>query len=262
MENRKKNTTAKKSFGQHFLTNASIIDRIVNLIPNYAIQNICEIGPGRAALTHKLLSRLPQYMLVEADKDMVSYLESTFENLRGHIIQKDFLKLDLNLLFPNEEFLLFGNYPYNISSQIVIRTIEHADRIPIMFGMFQKEMAMRIVSSVGSKDYGPLSILTSYMYESKILFDVAAQNFSPPPRVLSSVIELKRKANKISQAFYLKIQPFIRASFQFRRKTLRNNLKGYVSDISLLADPYFTIRPENVPPERYIELYEQLIIKK
>ncbi|MBK7468863.1 MAG: ribosomal RNA small subunit methyltransferase A [Saprospiraceae bacterium] len=251
---------AKKSFGQHFLTDQNIIQRIIKLVDQQALQNICEIGPGRAALSKHLLHRIPRYTLVEADHDMVAYLEKNYAILQPHVIQKDFLKLDMNLVFPNEDYLLFGNFPYNISSQIVIRTLENSPRIPLMLGMFQKEMALRIVSGFGSKDYGPLSILSSYMYERKILFDIDPLCFLPPPKVMSSFIELKRKENPMTTEKYYKIQPFIRASFQFRRKTLRNNLKGFVRNVAALEDPYFTIRPEDVAPEMYLELYDRLMI--
>jgi 16S rRNA (adenine1518-N6/adenine1519-N6)-dimethyltransferase len=126
-------------------------------------------GPGKGALSYHLLDKIPNYKLIEADKDMVAHLEQHIPKIKDHIYQHDFLKFNLKSLFEGKAFLLFGNYPYNISSQIVIRTLENSNQIPYMIGMFQKEMALRIVSSYGSKDYGPLSILSSLMYDRQIL---------------------------------------------------------------------------------------------
>lgn len=250
---------AKKSFGQHFLTNQDIILKIIDQLKSIEIENFCEVGPGKGALSYHLLDKIPNYKLIEADKDMVAHLEQHIPKIKDHIYQHDFLKFNLKSLFEGKAFLLFGNYPYNISSQIVIRTLENSNQIPYMIGMFQKEMALRIVSSYGSKDYGPLSILSSLMYDRKILFDVNKENFSPPPNVQSAMILMKRREDRISIEFYTKFQPFVRASFQYRRKTLRNNLKGFVRNTNLLNDPYFTIRPEDVEPTKFVELYTLLM---
>ncbi|HRH99461.1 MAG TPA: 16S rRNA (adenine(1518)-N(6)/adenine(1519)-N(6))-dimethyltransferase RsmA [Saprospiraceae bacterium] len=249
---------AKKSFGQHFLTQPRVIERIVELILSLGTGKLVEIGPGRGAITKLLKNSVQEFKALEADKDMVQHLLSEFPELENKLIQADVLKYDFKTLFENQEFNLCGNFPYNISSQIVIKVLENADLIPYMVGMFQKEMALRLCGKQGTKDYGPLAILCNRLYEVKIMFDVNRMNFSPPPNVLSSIVLFKRKENRISHQEYSELQKLLRQAFQFRRKTLRNNLKSTIQNALWLEEPIFDKRPEDLSPQDYLALCERL----
>lgn len=245
---------AKKSFGQHFLHDQQVLQKIAQLIFKHNPKHVLEIGPGKAALTKYLLKGSYSFAAVEADKDMQSYLIENNILRLDQLIAEDILHTNFLKLFNGESFLLCGNFPYNISSQILIKTLQYADRIPVMVGMFQKEVAMRIVNKGGSKEYGGLSVLTQLMYDARICFDVSPGAFSPPPKVMSTVIELVRKKDALDFEEFKSLQKLVRNAFQFRRKTLRNNLKSYVQDHSLLDDAYFDQRPDALKPEAYLEL--------
>ncbi|MEO6692285.1 MAG: 16S rRNA (adenine(1518)-N(6)/adenine(1519)-N(6))-dimethyltransferase RsmA [Saprospiraceae bacterium] len=249
---------AKKSYGQHFLIQQKIIDRIANTILHEKFANVLEIGPGKAALTKQLLGKIDQFLAVEADKDMIEFLHNLYPLNKDVFIQADFLKLNLDLLFSGESFLLCGNFPYNISSQIVFKAIQHSDRIPVLIGMFQKEMAQRIISKPGSKDYGIISAISSLYYSGKIEFDIGPGNFNPPPKVVSSVLILKRNKIEMSEDEKKRTRLLIKSSFQFRRKTLRNNLKSLIKDQDIIADKYFDQRPEDIAPLEYLRLSREL----
>ncbi|MDQ3143005.1 MAG: 16S rRNA (adenine(1518)-N(6)/adenine(1519)-N(6))-dimethyltransferase RsmA [Bacteroidota bacterium] len=245
---------AKKSFGQHFLVQARVIERIAETICAHQFPRVLEIGPGKGAITKLLAPEIKDFYAIEADIEMYNYLQSQFPQWKDQFILCDFLKFNLNTIFPNEEFMLCGNFPYNISSQIVFRTLEHAHRIPILNGMFQREMALRIKAEPGAKDYSILSVLTAMFYDAKILFDIGNQNFSPPPKVQSSFLELRRKPTVISENEYIALKKLVKLSFQFRRKTLRNNLKSLVQDPQRLSDSFFSRRPEELSPQEFFEL--------
>lgn len=245
---------AKKSFGQHFLHDQQVLQKIAQLIFTHNPKHVLEIGPGKAALTKYLLKGSYSFAAVEADKDMQSYLIENNILRLGQLISEDILHTNFLKLFNGESFLLCGNFPYNISSQILIKTLLYADRIPVMVGMFQKEVAMRIVNKGGSKEYGGLSVLTQLMYDARICFDVSRGAFSPPPKVMSSVIELMRRPDVLDFEEFKSLQKLVRNAFQFRRKTLRNNLKSYVQDHSLLDEAYFDQRPDALKPEEYLAL--------
>src|SRR5699024_273778 len=197
----------------------------------------------------------------ELDWDSVSYLENDFkkEHLdissnKFEIIEADFLKYDLDQLFPEKEFGIIGNFPYNISSQIVFRTLENRERIPVFSGMFQKEVAKRICEKPGSKAYGILSVLTQAFYEAEYLFTVPPGVFSPPPKVYSGVLRLIRKENfqlDCEEKLFFKV---VKKSFQQRRKTLRNSLKSFQLSEALRANPIFDKRPERLSVEEFISL--------
>lgn len=245
---------AKKSYGQHFLINEAIAERIANsLTPKFPGGNLLEIGPGKGMLTRHLLKHDYNLYVVEADQDMVDYLFEHYDALHGRIIAADFLKLDLNKLYHGETFRIIGNFPYNISSQIVFKMLEQRQQVPEMVGMFQKEMAQRIIAPPGSKDYGVISVLTQAWYSGKMLFTVGPKNFSPPPKVQSAVIRLERKEEDIrcDQTLFREI---VKCTFNQRRKMLRNTMKSYIDDPEVLNDSFFSQRPEELSVNDFVEL--------
>ena len=184
---------AKKHLGQHFLTDESIAEKIADSLTLTGYKHVLEIGPGMGVLTKYLLKKDITTHVIEIDTESVDYLKANFLNLNNRIIEKDFLKTDLNSIFNQEPFAIIGNFPYNISSQILFKTLDMRDQVPEFSGMFQKEVALRICSKEGSKVYGILSVLTQAFYDASYLFSVPPTVFNPPPKVESGVLLLKRK---------------------------------------------------------------------
>ena len=244
--------TPKKSLGQHFLNDISIAKKIVESLS--PCQNILEIGPGTGILTQFLIEKNNNLKLVEIDNESVSYLISELKIDKNIIYNQDFLNLNLSKLFENNNFSIIGNFPYNISSQIVFKIIENRKLIPEMCGMFQYEVAERICENEGSKKYGIISVITQAFYETKLLFEVSNNFFSPPPKVNSAVILLKRKKNlKIDcdEKLFFKI---VKLSFHQRRKTLRNSLKQINLSENLREHTIFDKRPEQLSVDQFIDL--------
>lgn len=221
---------AKKNLGQHFLRNTAVAERIARTIADVDYpRNVLEIGPGMGVLT-QFLWQLPnrRIQMVELDRESVAYLQATFpdKTTDGQLLSADFLRLDLTPLFQGESFCLIGNYPYNISSQILFKAVETRDRIPVISGMFQKEVAERVAAGPGSKVYGILSVWIQAFYDAEYLFTVEPCEFNPPPQVRSGVIRLVRKADyhlPCDEKLFLKV---VKAAFGQRRKTLRNALRS------------------------------------
>lgn len=250
---------AKKSFGQHFLNSPAIAQRIVEgLSYGESSLNVLEVGPGKGVLTQFLLEKNCHFKAVEADKDMVEYLTTNYPQLEDRIIQEDFLKLPLDKVFEGREFSLIGNFPYNISSQIVFRMLKYKDLIPEMVGMFQKEVAERIIAPHGSKTYGVISVLTQAFYRGKYLFTVQAGSFSPPPKVLSGVIKLERIEQPALEGYEKTFSRVVKQAFSQRRKMLRNTMKTFLKDDPMLKDSFFDQRPEDLSVQDFIELSIQL----
>ncbi|MFO7722009.1 MAG: 16S rRNA (adenine(1518)-N(6)/adenine(1519)-N(6))-dimethyltransferase RsmA [Bacteroidales bacterium] len=254
MDNR---VTPKKSFGQHFLHDKNIAAKIAAAIPDQSIP-LLEIGPGMGMLTQFLLERPNQLKVIEIDHESVKYLEQHFPQLLPDaLIRQDFLSAQLPAIYPGE-FGIIGNFPYNISSQILFRTIEHQQQIPVLCGMFQKEVAERIASGHGNKQYGILSVLLQTWYDVKLLFTVNENVFTPPPKVKSAVILISRKPEQPGiedPALFIRI---VKAAFNQRRKMLRNAIaSGFGSEIRF---PFETLRAEQLSVEQYFELYQ--IIRK
>jgi 16S rRNA (adenine1518-N6/adenine1519-N6)-dimethyltransferase len=196
---------------------------------------------------------------VEADRDMVDYLDHHFPALAGHIIRGNFLRINLRQSFQEQEFGLIGNFPYNISSQILFKMLENRELIPEMVGMFQREMAERIIAPPGSKTYGVISVLTQAFYEGKILFGVDRKNFSPPPKVKSAVIRLQRlETPLVQQEHYKGFRRVVKMAFNQRRKMLRNTLKPLVRDKEVLSSELFSQRPEQLSVEQFVEITLQI----
>ena len=233
--------TLKKSLGQHFLHDDKICHVIVDAIP--ACERLVEVGPGAGAIT-KYMLQIPavDFKAVELDDEKVAYLEKTYPAIRGKIIHESILDCAAPFTAP---FTVVGNFPYNISSQILFRVLEWKDQVPVMIGMFQKEVAKRIVSGPGNKDYGILSVLVQAYYTAEYLFDVPPTAFNPPPKVDSGVIQLTRRTDVVTMKSEKSFIAVVKAAFGQRRKMLRNPLKGMFTPETLQED-IFTKRPEQL----------------
>lgn len=245
---------AKKHLGQHFLRDENIAQKIADSLSLKNYDNVLEIGPGMGVLTKYLLDKKITTHVIEIDKESVAYLKSNFLTLADRVIEEDFLKFDLNCIFNNQPFAIIGNYPYNISSQIVFKTLEMRDQVPEFSGMFQKEVAQRICEKKGSKSYGILSVLVQAFYDAEYLFTVPPHVFNPPPKVDSGVLILKRKVNyklACDEKLFFKV---VKSAFNQRRKTLRNSLKVFNLTDNLKANSIFDLRPEQISVEDFINL--------
>jgi 16S rRNA (adenine1518-N6/adenine1519-N6)-dimethyltransferase len=251
---------AKKSFGQHFLNREDLAERIArSLVRTDDYQHVLEVGPGRGVLTKYLLERPEQLVVVEADRDMVLYLRKYYPQLKGHIVSQDFLQVPLDELFGQQPFALIGNFPYNISSQILFRMLEYRQYIPEMVGMFQKEVAERVIASEGSKTYGVISVLVQAYYEGEYLFTVDKRSFTPPPKVQSAVIRMQRRSTPLvteDQAGLFR--RVVKKVFTQRRKMLRNTLKEFIPDPEVLQEDQFRKRPEQLSPQAFVELIQRI----
>ncbi len=249
---------AKKHLGQHFLTDESIAEKIADSISLDNYSKVLEIGPGMGVLTKYLLEKPTDTFVIEIDTESVEYLEQNYSKLKGKIISKDFLKYNLNEVFNGESFAIIGNFPYNISTQIVFKALEMRNQVPEFAGMFQKEVAQRICEKKGSKVYGILSVLTQAFYEAEYLFTVPPDVFDPPPKVDSGVLRLKRKEDfslPCDEKLFFRV---VKTAFQQRRKTLRNSLKTFDFSDSLKEDIIFDLRPEQLSVESFIELTQKI----
>ncbi|WP_298237391.1 16S rRNA (adenine(1518)-N(6)/adenine(1519)-N(6))-dimethyltransferase RsmA [uncultured Algibacter sp.] len=245
---------AKKYLGQHFLIDETVAQRIADTLSLKGYKNVLEIGPGMGVLTKYLLKKEVTTHVIEIDTESVEYLQANYLSLAPRIIEKDFLKYNLKDVFKEEPFAIIGNFPYNISTQIVFKTLEMRDQIPEFSGMFQKEVAQRICSKEGSKVYGILSVLTQAFYNAEYLFTVPPSVFNPPPKVDSGVLRLIRKENyslPCDEKIFFKI---VKTAFQQRRKTLRNSLKTFNLSDNLKANVIFGKRPEQLAVFEFIEL--------
>lgn len=252
---------AKKSYGQHFLKNDSIAARIADSL-QLASQTgvVLEVGPGMGMLTKFLLAHKEyQTFAVEADRDMVEYLQKNYPEWPAeNLIFRDFLDLDFHTVFGDKPFCLIGNFPYNISTQILFKLLDFRTQIPEMVGMFQKEVADRIVAPPGSKVYGITSVLAQAFYRTEYLFTVERGSFNPPPKVLSAVIRLTRKDNFDLGCDEQLFRQVVKTAFNQRRKMLRNTLKPFFQGELLMQDPYFEKRPEQLGWEEFAELSKRI----
>lgn len=245
---------AKKHLGQHFLKDENIAKKIADTLSLKGYYDVLEIGPGMGVLTKYLLDKDTTTHVVEIDTESVDYLKNNYLNLSDRIYEKDFLRYDFNLVFKGKSFAIIGNFPYNISTQIVFKTLEMRDQIPEFSGMFQKEVAQRICSKEGSKVYGILSVLTQAFYNAEYLFTVPPEVFNPPPKVDSGVLLLTRKENYTLPCDEKLFFQVVKTGFQQRRKTLRNSLKVFNLSDNLKANTIFGQRPEQLSVDQFIEL--------
>jgi len=257
---------AKKFLGQHFLTDLSIAQRIADTIkladiPNTLLHDfsgdripVLEVGPGMGVLTQYLLKN-PQIAVtaIELDRESVAYLREWYPEL--HLIEGDFLKIDLDSIFPMGPFCVIGNYPYNISSQIFFKVLEYKDRIPVCSGMIQKEVAQRIAAAPGKKDYGILSVLLQAYYNIEYLFTVGNHVFNPPPKVESAVIRMTRNDRQRLDCDEQLFKTVVKTAFNQRRKQMRNSLQQLVGKgHPILQENIFTKRPEQLHVDEFVEL--------
>ncbi len=253
----------KKSMGQHFLHRQDIAEAIVHACDMSSTQGrILEIGPGPGVLTEILLGRNITLKCVELDHDMVALLNKRFPAFSENIIQIDVLRLDFHTVFDGKSFNIIGNFPYNISSQIVFQIIQYKELIPQMVGMFQKEMAERIIAPPGGKDYGVISVLTQAWYHGRKIIHVPPSAFNPPPKVDSLVIALDRREDDSGIKDIKAFTTVVKQSFAMRRKMLRNNLKPLFTEESILADPFFNQRAEQLSVRDYVQLSELYLSQK
>ena len=249
---------AKKHLGQHFLNDESIAQRIADSLTLNGYKKVLEIGPGMGVLTKYLLEKPIETYVIEIDTESVEYLRTHYLKLSDKIISQDFLKYDISKDLGKEPFAIIGNFPYNISTQIVFKTLELRDQIPEFSGMFQKEVAERICSKKGSKVYGILSVLAQAFYDVEYLFTVDEHVFTPPPKVKSGVMRMIRKENYQLPCSEKLLFTVVKTAFNQRRKTLRNSLKSLnLSDI-LRNDSIFDLRPEQISVEQFIELTQKI----
>ncbi|MFC2681522.1 MAG: 16S rRNA (adenine(1518)-N(6)/adenine(1519)-N(6))-dimethyltransferase RsmA [Capnocytophaga leadbetteri] len=252
---------AKKHLGQHFLKDLNIAQKIADTLSLANYKKVVEIGAGMGVLTQFLLKKDTEVYVVEIDKESVAYLETHYPELRGKIIADDFLKYDI-AGYLREPFAIIGNFPYNISTQIVFKLLELRDYVPEFSGMFQKEVAERICEREGSKTYGILSVLVQAFYEATYLFTVSEGVFNPPPKVKSGVLRLVRKPNyhlDCDEALFFTI---VKTAFNQRRKTLRNSLKPLLTNESLKKNSIFDKRPEQLPWQDFVFITKEISRKE
>ena len=253
------NVKPKKILGQHFLIDKNISKKIIESIDFNKHNKVIEVGPGKGALTQHLLKIKDILTLVEIDKECIFFLKNEFINENLEIIEKDFLNFKISETYPSlTRILIIGNFPYNISSQILFKVIENYNSINSLVGMFQKEVAERIVSNHNSKKYGILSVKTQLFYDVKILFNVSPNVFFPKPKVDSAVISLTRKENINLNCDIDLLDKVIRLSFQQRRKKIKNSLKRLDIQDNILEDSIFELRPEQLSVQEFVKLTQKI----
>ena len=245
----------KKFLGQHFLTDLGIANDIADTVDACPDLPVLEVGPGMGVLTQFLMKKDREVKVVELDFESVAYLKQNFPALDGQIIENDFLKLKLENIFEGKPFVLTGNYPYNISSQIFFKMLDYKDLIPCCTGMIQKEVAERIAAGPGSKTYGILSVLIQAWYKVEYLFTVHEHVFNPPPKVKSAVIRMTRNETTNLGCDEKLFKNIVKTTFNQRRKTLRNSISSILDKSHpLSADPIFNKRPEQLSVKEFVEL--------
>lgn len=247
---------AKKHLGQHFLKDLSIARSITDALSGEDYNHVIEVGPGMGVLTQYLMTKDLITHVIELDRESVSYLQAEYPQLSQRIYPTDFLKLNLKSI-TDQPFALIGNFPYNISSQILFKALDYKDQIPEIVGMFQKEVAERVASGPGNKKYGIISVLLQAYYDIEYLFTVNEDVFDPPPKVRSGVIRLRRNDKKklnCNEKFFKQV---VKQSFSQRRKTLRNSLKPIIGK-SGFEDPLLKLRAERLSVKDFVYLTNQL----
>lgn len=268
-----KSVRPKKQLGQHFLTDQDVARRIADTVDACPDLPVLEVGPGMGVLTQYLLTKDRPLKVVEIDTESVAYLKEHMPQLEGSIVEDDFLRMPIDNLFDGQPFVLTGNYPYNISSQIFFRMLEHRDRIPCCTGMIQREVAQRMAAAPGSRTYGILSVLVQAWYSVDYLFTVDEHVFCPPPKVKSAVIRLTRNEVSSLPCDESLFRRLVKTTFNQRRKTLRNNIRPLLTQLDTqqreaglpvrdhaqwLAQDLFGKRPEQLSVQDFIALTQSL----
>lgn len=261
-----KSVRPKKKLGQHFLTNLATAQRIANTVDDFASLPILEVGPGMGVLTQFFIDKQRELKVVELDSESVTYLRNRFKELGDNIIEQDFLKMNLEKVFDGRSFLLTGNYPYNISSQIFFKMLDFRHLIPCCTGMIQKEVAERLAAQPCCKAYGILSVFVQLYYNVEYLFTVEPDVFNPPPKVRSAVVRLTR--NRVTQIGCDEklLRSLVKTTFNQRRKMMRGSIKPLLATLDnqclstppnhneFLAQPLLTKRPEQLSVNDFIDL--------
>ena len=256
-----KQVRPKKNLGQHFLTDLSIAKRIADTVDTpYSDLPVLEVGPGMGVMTQYLVEKPRPFKVVEIDRESVAYLNEHFPQLRENILGEDFLRMDLQKVFDGQQFVLTGNYPYDISSQIFFKMLDNKDLIPCCTGMIQREVALRIASEPGTKVYGILSVLIQAWYDVEYLFTVEPDVFNPPPKVQSAVIRMTRNKVEHLDCDENLFKRVVKTVFNQRRKMLRVSLRQLVhckeerDTQDFFSDPIMTKRPEQLTIQQFVEL--------
>lgn len=257
----------KKSLGQHFLTDIPTVERIAATVDAFPGIPILEVGPGMGVLTKPLFARGREMKVVELDGESIAYLRENMPELGDNLVEGDFLKMRLDEIFGGRQFVLTGNYPYNISTQIFFHLLEYRDYIPLCTGMLQREVALRLASPPGKKDYGILSVLLQAWYDVEYLFTVEPEVFNPPPKVRSAVVSVRRNGRTSLGCDERLFKRIVKATFLHRRKMLRVTLKQLLRELdaqrnpsavpdhtAFLSNPDFTRRPEQLSVEEFVAL--------
>ena len=256
----------KKFLGQHFLTDMGVAQRIADTVDACPGIPVLEVGPGTGILTQFLLAKGRELKVVEIDRESVPYLHGHFPQLGDNVIEADFLKMDLQSVFGNSPFVLTGNYPYNISSQIFFKMLEYKDLIPCCTGMIQKEVAERLAAKPCCKAYGILSVLVQIYYDVEYLFTVEPGVFNPPPKVRSAVVRMTRNAVEHPGCDEKLLRRVVKTTFNQRRKMMRGSIKPLLAELdqrcagsapdhtAFLADPMLTRRPEQLSVAEFVDL--------
>lgn len=257
-----KQVKPKKNLGQHFLTDLTIAKRIADTVDACPELPVLEIGPGMGVLTQYLVAKPRPVKAVEIDKESVVYLHDRFPKLVDNIIGEDFLRMDLTTIFGGGQFVLTGNYPYDISSQIFFKMLENKDLIPCCTGMIQREVALRMAAQPGNKTYGILSVLIQAWYDVEYLFTVDENVFNPPPKVKSAVIRMTRNAVTDLGCDERLFKRLVKTVFNQRRKMLRVSIKQMFGAVKpgeeFFAGPLMTMRPEQLTIAQFVELTNQV----
>ena len=250
---------AKKHLGQHFLNDKNAAEKIVNALdPSLGFDTVLEVGPGMGVLSDFLLqNEVYKTWLIDVDEESIAYLADKYPQLENRLIHGDFLTLDFAAQF-GPQLAVIGNFPYNISSQILFKILDERDRVVQMTGMFQKEVAERCVAKPGSKEYGILSVFLQTYYDIKYLFTVKAGAFNPPPKVLSGVITMTRNSRTTLDCDEKLFWRVVKAAFNQRRKTLRNALSAVVPKDRMSDNPLYELRAERLSVENFMELTREI----
>ena len=254
-----KQVRPKKNLGQHFLTDLDIASRIADTVDAYPDVPVLEVGPGMGVMTQFLVEKPRPLKVVEIDRESVAYLNEHFPRLRENILGEDFLRMDLNNVFDGQQFVLTGNYPYDISSQIFFKMLDNKDLIPCCTGMIQREVALRMASNPGTKAYGILSVLIQAWYDVEYLFTVDEHVFNPPPKVKSAVIRMTRNAVTDLGCDEKLFRRLVKTVFNQRRKMLRVSLKQMFNSETQPRQGFYeqeimTRRPEQLTIQQFVEL--------